>query len=385
MAKLLIAGHNVADRTYIQSVNCTIGRTTVTEQPSAGTISCELGLDINSNAFYGVELGDTIEWHLDDPASGGTIRVFFGEITDISITLEHWGAGAGIRTYRITGIGMLGALNRQLTNSNAYIKQYSGNRIASILATAEWHGVSYSTVSSIDTTNGYEIAATNNGIVSCLAFAQEAANSALGCLFEDHSTKQIVYKSYTGRQSSTTIALTTDDVLASSFSLSKSSTDVANDVRLTYGSSGASSSTFSDGTSKGIYGIKTGVKETTLHNLTDANSIAEILLASRNTPEFNLTSITIDTAAISDSLRQQLLQVKVGTQIFITDLPTDELSTFEGFIEGFSWSSQVGHDQITLNLSNYGNNYPYTLWNQLNSTDTWNTYATSTTKWSQIN
>ena len=131
MARILIDGHNVSNRAYIGSTSCTIGRTTVTEQPSPSSFNCEIGLDINSNAFYGIELGQTVEWHLDDPASGEDIRVFFGEITDVSITLDHWGAGNGIRTYKITAIGMLGALNRQLTNSNAYGKQYSGQRIAS--------------------------------------------------------------------------------------------------------------------------------------------------------------------------------------------------------------------------------------------------------------
>jgi len=384
MARLLFSGSDAANRTYIQSVNCTIGRTSTTEQPSPATFSCEIGQDIETNTYFdGIQMGEIVEWYLDDPASGSDVRVFYGEVTDISIRLDQWSQGNGIRTYTITAIGMSGALNRQLTDSNSYPKQYSGTRISTILSNADWQGYSYD-VTYINTTNVYEISATSDGYVSSLEFAQAAANSAMGCLYEDHKNGWMVYDSYTGRKSNPTITLTIGDILASSFTIAQSSTDVANRTSVTYGASGASSSFWDNSTSQGIYGIKEGVKETTLHNLSDANSIAQILLASHNTPEFNLTSITIDTAAISDSLRQSLLNAHVGTQIYVTDLPTSEIVTFSGFIEGYSWSSSREHDQITMTLSNYGNLYPYTLWNQLNGTDTWNTYATSTTKWSDI-
>ena len=383
MARLLFSGSDAANRTYIQSVSCTIGRTSITEQPSPATFSCEIGQDIETNTYFdGIQLGEVVEWYLDDPASGADVRVFYGEVTDISIRLDQWGQGNGIRTYTVTAVGMSGALNRQLTNSNTYNKQYSGDRIFTILANAKWQGSAYD-VSHIDTTNYYEIRAVNNLYVSSMEFAQEAANSAMGCLYEDHKNGWMVYDSYIGRKSNPTITLTIDDILASSFSVTQSATDVANRVSVTYGT-GASSTIYDNTASQAIYGIKEGVKDTALHNLTDANSIAQILLASRNTPAFNLTSITIDTAAISDSLRQELLNVHVGTQISVTDLPTSELVTFEGFVEGYSWSSSREHDQITMTLSNYGNNYPYTLWNELNGTDTWQTYATSTTKWSDI-
>jgi hypothetical protein len=329
-------------------------------------------------------MGEIVEWYLDDPLTGGDVRVFYGEVTDITISLDTWGQGSGIRTYSIQAVGMSAALNRQLTNSNGYIKQYSGDRIYTILANADWQGFSYD-VTYIDTTNVYEIIARNDGYVSSLDFAQEAANSAMGCLYEDHKNGWMVYQTYSDRPNNTEITITTGDILASSFSVTQSSTDIANRASVTYGASSASGTIYNDTTSQGIYGIKEGVKATTLHNLSDANSIAQILLASRNTPEFNLTSITIDTAAITDTLRQELLNVHVGTIISVTDLPSSELQSFTGFVEGFSWTSSTGHDQITMNLSNYGNNYPYTLWNQLNNTDTWNTYATATTKWNEIN
>jgi hypothetical protein len=384
VARLLFSGSDASNRTYIDSISCTIGRTSITEQPSPATFTCQIGQDIETSTYFdGIQLGEIVEWYLDDPLTGGDVRVFYGEVTDITILLDQWGAGSGIRTYSVQAVGMSGALNRQLTNSNGYVKQYSGDRIYTILANADWQGSAYD-VTYIDGTNVYEIIARNDGYVSSLAFAQEAANSAMGCLYEDHKNGWMVYQTYSDRPNNTEIVITIGDILASSFSVNQSTTDIANRTSVTYGSSGASSGIYNNTTSQGIYGIKEGVKETTLHNLTDAQSIAQILLASRNLPEFNLTSITIDTAAISDSLRQELLNVHVGTRIFVTDLPSSEIVTFEGFIEGYSWSSSREHDRITMNLSNYGNNYPYTLWNQLNGTDTWNTYATSTTKWSDI-
>ena len=384
MARLLFSGSDAANRTYISSVSCTIGRTTVTEQPSPATFSCQIGQDIDSNTYFdGIQMGEIVEWYLDDPLTGGDVRVFYGEVTDITVSLDTWGQGSGIRTYSIQAVGMSAALNRQLTNSNGYIKEYSGDRIYTILANADWQGFSYD-VTYIDTTNVYEIIARNDGYVSSLDFAQEAANSAMGCLYEDHKNGWMVYQTYSGRASNTEITITTGDILASSFSVTQSATDIANRTSVTYGASSASSTIYNNTTSQGIYGIKEGVKATTLHNLSDANSIAQILLASRNTPEFNLTSITIDTAAISDTLRQELLNVHVGTLISVTDLPSSELQSFTGFVEGFSWTSSTGHDQITMNLSNFGNLYPYTLWNDVNSIYTWNNYETAVTQWNEI-
>jgi hypothetical protein len=118
--------------------------------------------------------------------------------------------------------------------------------------------------------------------------------------------------------------------------------------------------------------------------LADANSQAQILLASRKAPSIGLTSLSVNTAVISDALNTSLANIEIGTRIVIYDLPTPELQSFEGFIEGYTWTSARGQNIIQMTLSNADELYPYTLWNDLNGTDTWNTYALATTKWSDL-
>jgi hypothetical protein len=181
----------------------------------------------------------------------------------------------------------------------------------------------------------------------------------------------------------TEISLSIDDVLAADYVLNQSTNTVVNQVALTYGG-GSTGTTYDDATSQTTYGIRSGTRETTLHNSADADSQAQILLASRKAPSIGLKSLTINTAIVDDALKTDLALVEVGTRINITDLPTPELQSFDGFIEGYTWTKARGQDIIQMNLSSVDELYPYTLWNELNGTDTWNTYALSTTKWSDL-
>jgi hypothetical protein len=198
-----------------------------------------------------------------------------------------------------------------------------------------------------------------------------------------NSNGKIKYQTYLSRQSNTQIELTPADVLASDYTLTTSTNEVVNQVALIYGS-GATGTTYNDTTSQSIYGVRSGTRSTNLHNSSDANAQAQLLLKGRQAPSYNLTSITINTAIISDSLRSQLAAVECGTRIAIAGLPTPELESFEGFIEGYTWTAARGQEIIQMNISNADLLYPYTLWNELNGTDTWNTYALSTTKWSDL-
>jgi len=81
----------------------------------------------------------------------------------------------------------------------------------------------------------------------------------------------------------------------------------------------------------------------------------------------------------------KMANLNLGDRITIDGLPTPDLESFTGFVEGYTRTKNVYQDIITLQLSSYGDFYPYTLWNDLNNIYTWNSYATSTTQWRQIN
>jgi hypothetical protein len=375
---LYINGKAVDDYAIVTSLSCTHGRSDINQQPSPGTFRVSLHLTPGATFPTSITLGSEIGWNIyDSTASGNQRLIFLGKISDIQTSLQ-WSNGNGIYFYDITAVDNLATLNNKTTTSS-FAKQYAGTRIAAILT-----AFGYDT-SGITTPGDYEIMAHSSGTVTnALTLAQEAAQSSMGILFcQPNSNGRIKYQTYLDRKANTEISLSTDDVLSGDYVLNTSTNTVVNQVALTYGS-GATGTTYNDTTSQATYAIRSGTRDTTLHNLADANSQAQILLASRKAPSIGLTSLSVNTAVISDALNSSLAQVEVGTRIVIYDLPTPELQSFEGFIEGYTWTSARGQNIIQMTLSNADELYPYTLWNDLNGTDTWNTYALATTKWSDL-
>lgn len=375
---LEISGYGFDSYAMINSVSCTHGRTDINQQPSPGTFRAQLSLPVGQTFPVTVALGSDVVWKIYDSTGFDSKRiVFLGTISDIQVSLQ-WANGSGIYIYDITAVDYLATLSNKTTTAG-FAKQFAGTRIAAILTT-----FGYDT-SQITTPGDYEIAVLSSGTINdALSLAQAAAQSSMGTLYcVPNSNGVIKYQTYNQRTSNPQITISTSDILSADYTLLSSTNTVVNQVALTYGT-GLSGTTYNDTASQTKYGIRSGTRETTLHNVGDANSQAQTLLASRALPAFSLTSLTINTAIVSDSLRTQLANVECGTRITVTGLPTPEVQSFDGFIEGYTWSLARNQEIIQMTLSNKGQLYPYTLWNQLNSTDTWSTYALSTTKWSDI-
>jgi len=376
---LSINGNNVDSYALIGSVRCTHGRTDITSQPAPSTFNCTLQIPYGTMLEYPIDIDSRIIWQIyDSSAPGSNTPIFYGSVSDVSVNLE-WLNGNGFLVYSITGVDELAKLNNKST-ANGFAKAYEGNRLVTLLA-----GYSYDTTY-ITSPGDYEIASITSGTVNnVLSMCQDAAQSAMGTLYCDPKLSgKFVYTTYLDRKSNPLITLSTADVLAADFTVSTSTNLVVNQTNVTY-KNGLTSTTYNDTTSQAIYGIRSGTRDTSLHNLTDANTQAQTLLASRKAPSFSLRSITINTATISDALRTSLVNAGIGTRISISGLPTDQLQSMDGYIEGYTWTTQRGQDIIQMNISNAAELYPYTLWNELNGTDTWNTYATATTTWSNIN
>ena len=375
---LTIANNGLDDKVIISSISCTHGRQDITQQPNPSTFRCSFQLNQGVTLPYQIELGSQILWQVYDSTGYDSKRiVFYGTVSDISVSLE-WYNGSGVFIYDITGVDNLATLGNKTTTSG-FSKDYEGNRIASIIT-----AYGYDTTA-IETPGAYEIYVHSSGVeTNALQLAQAAAQSAMGVLYcQPNSNGRIKYQSYLSRKSNTLINLTTADVMASDFTLTNSTNLVVNRVQLTYGG-GSVGTTYNDTTSQTTYGVRSGTRTTSLHNAGDANTQAQTLLASRKAPALSLSSLTVNTAVISDALRSDLAKVEIGTRIAINGLPTNELESFYGYVEGYNWTTARGQDIIQMTLSNAAQLYPYTLWSDLNNTDTWNTYALSTTKWSDL-
>jgi len=376
---LQIGTNNLDNFADINSISCTHGRVSVSDQPGPSTFNCVFYL-AQTEYIDPITIGSPINWRIDNPTSGlGNSDVFIGTVSDISTSLE-WGGGNGFFKYTVTGVGRLANLNKQLVGWSGYAKQYDGTRIAAILTDCA------ETTTYISAPGAYELAvySSSNGPTNALALAQEAANSAMGCLYEFCQDNGLIrYQSYLDRSSNPEIILTGADILANSYQIGISGTSIANQVTLSYGT-GSLGTTYDDAISQTTYGVLAGERATTLHNVSDANSQAQTLLAARANPTWDLQTITINLATVSDTLRNELLQMFVGTQIRIDSLPTPELGSFHGFIEGYTWHGARNFETVTLNVSNYGKQYPYTLWNAVPNTETWNSIYTSTTTWEMV-
>ena len=382
MGYLTIGANNLDNRAIITSVNVRIGRSSITQQPQPGTFTCSFYLGADET-IYPVQVGTNCDYYVyDSTATGSKRQVFAGTVTDVQINL-NWANGTGIYEYNITAVDGLAALSKYVVGSGGYSKQYEGSRIKAILndITATYGQVVDQT--DIESPGSYELAVYNSGQSDAYTLCTEAANSAMGTLYWNQQDFRLKYVSYLTRKSNTQIILDEGDVLAGDFSLTASSNEICNATQLTYGT-GSLSTQYQDATSIGLYGAKAGVRNTTLHNVSDANSIAQILLETRKDPNYNLTSITLNTAILSDSVKTELAQLEVGTRIAINSLPTTELTSFYGFVEGYTWTAARGQDIITMTLSATDQQYAFTLWSQLNGTDTWNTFATSTTQWGDL-
>ena len=373
---LTINGYGVDDYAMITSLSCTHGRSDINQQPSPSTFRVSLQLTPGATFPTSIALGAEVQWAIYDSTGTNSKRtIFWGTISDIQTSLQ-WSNGNGIYFYDITAVDNLATLSNK-TTANGFGKTFAGNRLVSILA-----AFGYNT-SDITYPGDYEIKVHSSGtITNGLQLAQEAAQSSMGILYAQPQNGRLKYQTYLDRQNNTEISLSTSDVLSADYVLNTSTNTVVNQVALTYGS--GTGTTYNDATSQATYAIRSGTRETTLHDVADANSQAQLLLASRKAPSIGLTSLTVNTAVVSDALNTSLANVEVGTRINITGLPTPELQSFDGFIEGYTWTSARGQNIIQMTLSSVDELYPYTLWNELNGTDTWNTYAMATTKWSDL-
>ena len=376
-------GDNLFDDVVdINSISATYGRTNLADQPSPSTFSCSYSLRQDNPAPPNIAIGDAVLWAIYDPTATGNLSyIFFGYISDLNQNVTNWRNGNGLIEYSITAIGPLSWLARDtLANAVSFAKQYEGNRIVSAGTYSAWADFD------IETPGGYEIAAdTNKGGETVLQVAQNAAQSGMGLLYEN--LEMITYETYSTRiNRSDSYGLDETQVLATNLGTTQSVTTVANSVNLTYGAKGASTSTtYKDDVSVDYFGKLSATRSTELHNSTDANTQAQILLASRAYPRPRLSTCVINLAnpAIGDALKSDLIATRTGQRVSIA-IPALLGPSFNGFIEGYTWTLGRNQQILTLTLSDYAENIPYTMWYNVGATEIWSAYATATTKWSDL-
>lgn len=395
-----------ADNT-ISSISIRMGRNDVTEQPQPGFASIRLWTD--ASAPLAVALSQSVSVSIDKGTSG-TQEIFYGTISDIDISLDAYGSDGSIAIYSITAVGPLAQLNRRQVGAAGFAKEFDGTRILNILTEAfltEWDDVaptltwaglpndatwiSYDAVglnlinnlvANVDTPGQYELQVYSAGDAQAYDLASQAANSGRGVLYEG-GDGDLHYDDYLARSTASPLTLTADDLLAQGLRTSAQWGEIVNDAIVTYRAGDANAR---DEQSIILYGQLSGTRDTQLHNLVDAQAQATDFIESRAYPRTypEVLTIPLHSPTVSDATRDALAAVFTGLRVSTTALPAVFGTTFDGFVEGYTWNLTRYTADLALTCSSYSETYSSIIWYQIPPTTTWAGYTPSTTEWQDL-
>jgi hypothetical protein len=237
-------------------------------------------------------------------------------------------------------------------------------------------------VANVDVPGQYELQAYNAGKADAYTLTTQAANSGRGVLWEG-GNGNLHYDDYQARASATPLELTADDILARGLRTAAQWGEIVNDANVTYR---AGSANARDEQSVILYGQLSGSRTTQLHNLTDAQNQAADFIESRAYPRMYPEQITIPlhSPTVSDAKRDSLAAVYNGLRITTEALPAVFGTTFDGFVEGWTWNLTRYTADLTLTCSAYSETYSSVIWYQIPPTTTWAGYTPSTTEWQDL-
>lgn len=391
-----ISVNGAGDVTNITLANLTItsGRTDIYTQPVAGYCSVEiLNLDLSPIV---IDVNDSVVIKIKDSANAW-VNLFGGDVTDLEQTVTETGDGGTVQTLRITALGALAKLPKNLTEG-VLSKAFDGDQIYALLSeilysqwnelpaaeswdafdpTTDWTNAANAGLGEIDRPGDYELTARASEITDYYTLASALANSGLGYLYED-SSGRIGYADSTHRSQYLSangyVDLSGAQALARGLTIATRLGDIRNSVAITY--KNGNIATAEDAASIALYGIQAQNITTSIENGADAESQADFYLAIRAYPQAQFNSITYQLANsnIDSSDRDALLNVFMGLPLNITGLPVNMLDgQFQGFVEGWTFSAGYNSLELTLVLSPVAYSLQAFRWNSVPVTETWNT------------
>jgi hypothetical protein len=392
-----IGGVDYTDIT-LANLSITSGRTDFYVQPAAGYCSVEI-INLDEEQTIAADLNDQIAIQVQD-SSGTFVPIFGGYVTDISQTIRSAGSVLVTQSIKIIAMGALAKLAKILVDG-VLPKELDGEQIYDILEpllfntweevppaltwatynpTTTWANAENSGIGEIDT-GDYEIAARSSSRATALSIVTGIAVSGLGYLYEDGQGR-ICYADATHRSEYLAAngysELSANHALANGISVARRTGDLRNSVTVKYNSTSSAEESASDATSIATYGQQGYIVTTTLHNSADALSQAEFYLELRAYPSdiFKTLSFELTNSEIDDTDRDDLLGIFMGLPVDVTDLPVNMIGgTFQGFVEGWTFSSSYNRLSLTINLSPVAYSLQAMKWSDVPAPETWNTIS----------
>ena len=395
--KLTVAGVDYTD-IAISDIQHEAGRTDIYQQPNPSYI--QITFVALSGQTLPFDINDSLDLQVKNSA-GTYVNLFGGDITDITVAVGATGAIASVVEYSVLAMGSLVKLAKELF-SDAISQDEDGNQIYDLLssvllgtwndvpaastwagydATETWANALNLGLGEIDTPGLYTMQSRGGGQAPDTIYniASLIANSAFGYLYEDNQGN-IGYADADHRQNylltNGYVDLDARHALSQGLSTITRSGDIRNDIIINYGSNFSQEKTATSATSIATYGYKGESVQSTIHSAVDAQAVADRYIAQRAFPLPAFQSITfpITNPEIDNSDRDNLLGVFMGQPLNIQNLP-EQISNgeFEGYVEGWSWSTRFNELFLTINLSPVAYSQVAMRWNTTPITETWQT------------
>jgi hypothetical protein len=393
--KLTVAGVDYTD-IAISDIAHQSGRDDIYTQPNPSYLQVQLvALSGQTLPF---DINDSLSLQVKD-STGSYVSLFGGDITDITVEVERAGNVATVVSYTLLAMGSLVKLAKEIYNDTLSQDQ-DGDQIYALLssvllgswsevpaastwatynATETWANAVDLGLGEIDQPGLYVMENRGASPDTVYNIASQIANSAFGYLYENNNG-DISYADADHRQTylltNGYVDLDANQALGAGLATTTRSADIRNDIYINYGNNYGSQEIASSTDSIQTYGYKAETINSLIHDATDAQEVADRYIAQRAFPLPRFDSITfpITNSEIDDADRDDLLGVFMGMPVNIQNLPTQISSgEFEGYVEGWRWSTRFNELFLTLNVSPVAFSQVAMRWNTVPIVETWQT------------
>jgi hypothetical protein len=399
--KLTISGTEYTD-IAISDITHASGRSDIYSQPNPSFM--QITLVALSGQTLPFDINDSLALEIKN-TSGTYIPLFGGNITDVTAEVGATGSIATVVNYTLIAMGALASLAKIITNG-VLSQDEDGDQIYDLLsnvllgtwndvpAASTWAGYSATEtwanavnlgLGEIDQPGLYVMENRDSSPDTVYNIASNIASSAFGYLYEDNQGN-IGYADADHRQTYLLANGYTDldanHAFGQGIRTTVTSGDIRNDIYINYGNNFGSQKTATSATSIATYGYKGETIQSLIHSAIDAQEVADRYIALRAFPQPIFDSITfpITNPEMDNADRDALLGIFMGQPLNIQNLPTQiSNGEFEGYVEGWSWSTRFNELFLTINLSPVSFSQIAMRWNTVPIGEAWNTLSATLT------
>jgi hypothetical protein len=399
--KLTVAGTEYTNLT-ISDITHQAGRDDIYTQPNPSYMQCTI-LALAGQTFP-FDINDSLDLQVKN-TSGTYVNLFGGDITDITVEVGATGSIANVIEYTILAMGSIVKLAKEIWDGNIP-QDEDGEQIYEILSsvllgawndvpaastwagydpTETWANAVNIGLGEIDRPGLYTMQHQPDTVDTVYNIVSDIANSAFGYIYED-SQGNIGYADADHRQTyliaNGYVDLSASHAIGSGLRTTTKSADIRNDIYINYGNNYNAQKTATSAASIALYGYKAETINSRIHGAVDAQEIADRYISLRAFPQPIFDSITfpITNPEIDNSDRDNLLNVFMGMPLNIQNLPAQiSDGEFEGYVEGWRWSTRFNELFLTINLSPVSFSQVAMRWNSVPIGEAWNTLSNTLT------